>query len=107
VNKLNCSYFLQDYIGPNTHLVISLLLLFALGFYVIKNPTGRIAKIGLVLLLGGGLHNLYRRVMYICVWDNINFFDLFVFNLADLLITIGIVLILFDLLTNGKKNINN
>ena len=107
MNKLNCSYFLQDHINPNTHLVISLVLLLTLGYYVLKNRRGKLAKIGLIPLMVGGLHNLYHRVMYICVWDNINFFDLFLFNLADILVTIGIVLILFDLLTDGKKNTNN
>jgi len=107
VNKLNCSHFLQDFIDPNTHLVISLALLVVLGFYVTRKHRSKVAKFGLIFVLAGGLHNLYQRVVYICVWDNINFLNLFVFNLPDLFITIGIVLILFDLLTDGKKNTTN
>ncbi len=74
---------------------------------MVKNYRGVMARVGLISLVAGGLHNLYHRVMYMCVWDNINLFDLFVFNLADLLITIGIVFILLDLLKDGKKNTNN
>jgi len=107
VPNLNCSYFLQDYISPNIHLFISLFLVMALGFVSLRKNGHILAKIGFVLIAVGGLHNLWQRVMYICVRDDLNFANLFMVNPADLSITVGTVLILWGLIINGKKNTNN
>lgn len=107
MSHLNCTHFLQDYIGQRTHLVISIILISVLSVFVVRTGRGLLAKLGLLSILLGGLHNLYRRVRYICVLDSMSFLDMFVFNLADLFITAGILLILWDLLKDGKKNTNN
>lgn len=52
---------------------------------------------GLVLVLMGGLINLYQRVFWGSVLDNINlpFINLW-FNLADILITIGCIVYIWQ-----------
>ena len=56
-----------------------------------------------ILILGGSLGNLYDRLYYFAVPDFIDFhinnFHWFIFNVADIFITIGIIgLIIFELL---------
>lgn len=65
----------------------------------------------LLMILGGSFGNLFDRVYYRAVPDFIDFhygdFHWFVFNVADIFITIGIIcLIIVEFILNNKK-INN
>ena len=65
-------------------------------------------KYALIMILGGGLGNLYDRVLYKKVPDFIDFhigeFHWFVFNLADVFITLGVFfMILLEILGNNKN----
>ena len=62
-----------------------------------------------MFVLGGSLGNLFDRIYYSAVPDFIDFhlndFHWFVFNVADIFITLGIVCLIFDeILINGKNN---
>tara|TARA_B100001245_G_C22711537_1_gene346203 strand:- start:52 stop:555 length:504 start_codon:yes stop_codon:yes gene_type:complete len=62
----------------------------------------------LIMILGGSLGNLFDRVYYQAVPDFIDIhygnFHWFVFNLADIFITIGIIcLIIVEFIFNNKK----
>ena len=62
----------------------------------------------LTLIAGGALGNLYDRIIYTAVPDfiDLHFHDLhwFVFNVADIFITVGVFcLILVELFYNNKK----
>ena len=64
-------------------------------------------KISFLLIIGGSLGNIYDRFYYSAVPDfidiHINNFHWFIFNVADIFITIGIIfLISFEIF--GKKN---
>ena len=64
-------------------------------------------KILFSLILGGALGNFYDRLFYFAVPDfidiHINNFHWFVFNIADIFITIGvIILIVKDVILNKK-----
>jgi len=66
-----------------------------------------IQKYFLVLIAGGALGNFYDRIVYTAVPDFIdlhfNGFHWFVFNIADIFITIGVFcLILVELFNNNK-----
>lgn len=68
------------------------------GLYLIEKISFKeylINKIGLVLLSGGALGNLIDRLNHGCVTDFIDFNFFPVFNLADIFIFVGAVLILF------------
>ena len=61
------------------------------------------------MILGGALGNFFDRLFFKAVPDFIDFhigeFHWFVFNLADIFITIGVIfMILLELIGNSKKN---
>ena len=65
-------------------------------------------KYSLLLVFGGSLGNLFDRIYYSAVPDfidiHINNFHWFVFNVADIFITIGIICLIFDeIFINNKK----
>jgi lipoprotein signal peptidase len=94
----NCNYFLSDFISLETFIFISLFILGLFSTFYIKDFKGdRVGDIGVVLILIGGLSNIYRWLKYGCVKDYINFFNLFHFNLADLMVTTGIFFVLIAL----------
>ena len=66
-------------------------------------------KYSLLFVFGGSLGNIYDRIYYSAVPDFIDFhinnFHWFIFNVADIFITIGIIgLILVVIFNNNKHN---
>ena len=62
-------------------------------------------------IIGGSLGNLFDRIYYYAVPDfidiHINNFHWFVFNVADIFITVGIIGLMFtELLKKGKTSQN-
>ncbi|MCH7758762.1 signal peptidase II [Patescibacteria group bacterium] len=74
-------------------------------FYLIKSyQQGEIMKIfSLSLILVGGLSNLLDRLKYGVVIDYINFSFLAAFNLADLMILGGVVILIRKLILTKQK----
>ena len=73
---------------------------------VIKNEGFK--KYSLLTVFGGSLGNLFDRMYYSAVPDFIDFhinnFHWFVFNVADIFITLGIICLIIDeIFTNSKK----
>ncbi len=73
---------------------------------VIKNIG--LKKYSLMMILGGAIGNLYDRIFFRAVPDFIDFhigeFHWFVFNIADIFITVGVIfMILFELIDNNKN----
>ncbi len=87
---------------------ISFLILFVIFFLIyIINKVGFFEKILYSLILGGALGNFFDRVIYYAVPDFIDFhihdFHWFTFNIADIFITIGVILLITkDLILNKK-----
>ena len=87
-------------------LIISIIVIVILKI-IIKSYG--IKKYGLMMIFGGALGNLFDRIFYKAVPDFIDFhigeFHWFVFNVADIFITIGvIIMILYELILNNQKN---
>ena len=88
-------------------LIIALITIVIL--IMIINSQG-IKKFALLMILGGALGNLFDRIIYKAVPDFIDFhvaeFHWFIFNVADIFITIGVIfMVLFELnIINQKKN---
>ncbi len=65
-------------------------------------------KITISFIVGGALGNLYDRLNYFAVPDFIDFhiknFHWFTFNVADVFISIGIIIMLFREIILKKKN---
>ena len=69
-------------------------------------------KYALLMILGGALGNLYDRIYYRAVPDFIDFhfgeFHWFIFNFADVFITLGVFfMILMEFIGNNKNNVKN
>ena len=64
-----------------------------------------------LIILGGSLGNLFDRIYYSAVLDFIdisyNDYHWFIFNVADIFISIGIICLIFAELLNYKKNNEN
>ena len=81
------------------------LIIIAILFMMWKNDN--IQRYFLALVAGGALGNIYDRIVYTAVPDFIdlhfNGFHWFVFNVADIFITVGVIcLILVELFYNNK-----
>ena len=89
-------------------LIISLIIIKILIFTLKSNG---IQKYALLMILGGALGNLFDRIFYKAVPDFFDFhigdFHWFIFNVADIFITIGVIfMILIELIsTNKEKNL--
>ena len=88
--------------------LISLLIFTVITFLIyLIIKASFIEKILFSLILGGGMGNFYDRLIYFAVPDFIDFhindFHWFTFNIADIFITIGIILIITKDLVLKKK----
>ena len=86
--------------------IIILAVILIIFIMVIKNIG--LKKYALIMILGGAIGNLYDRVFFRAVPDFIDFhigeFHWFVFNIADIFITIGVIfMILLELIDNNKN----
>ena len=82
------------------------LIIITIIFMILKN--NNIKQYFFALIAGGALGNFYDRIVYTAVPDFIDLhfygFHWFVFNVADIFITIGVFcLILVELFNNNKK----
>ena len=87
-----------------TALIIIIILVL---FFLITRSTG-LKKYSLTMIIGGALGNVFDRIYYKAVPDFIDFhvdnFHWFIFNIADIFITIGVFLmILLELIDNNKN----
>lgn len=89
--------------------IFSFLIFLVVGFLVIWffKSEHRLEKTSIALIIGGALGNLFDRIVYNAVPDFIDFhyldFHWFVFNVSDIIITIGILLLITSDLFS-KKN---
>ena len=67
-------------------------------------------KYSLISILGGSIGNLFDRLYFSAVPDFIDFhvndFHWFIFNVADIFISIGVMCLIFDEIFNNKRNKN-
>ena len=87
-----------------TALIILIILVL---FFLIIRSTG-LKKYSLTMIIGGALGNVFDRIYSKAVPDFIDFhvgnFHWFIFNIADIFITIGVFLmILLELIVNNKN----
>jgi len=77
-------------------------------FIMIKKNQG-MKKYSLLMILGGAIGNFYDRVFFKAVPDFLDFhignFHWFIFNVSDIFITIGVILmIVLELISNKKES---
>lgn len=64
-------------------------------------------RITLVFILSGAISNMIDRLSHSCVIDFIDLKFWPIFNLADIYITIGVLLIILNIVRNSKSKITN
>ena len=87
--------------------LIIFLVIFTVLVMIIKSEG--IKRYSLLMIFGGALGNFYDRVIYKAVPDFIDLhiaeFHWFIFNVADIFITIGVIfMILYELFGNNKDH---
>ena len=88
-------------------LIICIIFIIIIMFIKAKGFT----KHALILVLGGAIGNLFDRIYYKAVPDFIDLhignFHWFVFNVADIFITVGIICLIYDEIFYNKASIKN
>ncbi|MBB3058638.1 signal peptidase II [Mucilaginibacter gotjawali] len=88
--------------GPLRNVLLNILpllaVLFGLYYIFTKTDLNRVTLVGIILIVGGGIGNIYDRIMHGSVTDflHINFviFQTGIFNVADMSIMAGTFMIL-------------
>ncbi|MCR4324365.1 MAG: signal peptidase II [Candidatus Curtissbacteria bacterium] len=83
-------------VAPNTfNAIVSLVVIVAaLGFLVWEKRL--LPFVGASFVIAGGAANFFDRAMHGCVLDFISFFGITKFNLADSAITLGILILVYN-----------
>jgi signal peptidase II len=96
----------------DTHLynILSLIISIIIIIVIIMSlRTQGFKRYSLLMVVGGALGNLYDRIFFNAVPDFIDFhigeFHWFIFNVADMFISLGVIfMILYELIDNNKNN---
>jgi lipoprotein signal peptidase len=94
MNKLNCDFIFSRFLGVEEFVILGFLVaVFFTILYFKFIQRSRAGDTGLIIFLVGTGGNLVERISFGCVGDHINFFGIFYFNVWDLLVSLGIILI--------------
>ena len=88
-------------------LTFIILIIILIIFFMVLSSYG-LKKNSLLMILGGALGNVYDRIFYGAVPDFIDFhignFHWFIFNVADIFITLGVIfMIIIEIIGNNKN----
>ena len=96
--------FDENFIYQSISLVIFII---SIVLIIMMTKSEGFKKYSLILILGGALGNLFDRIYYSAVPDFIDLhikgFHWFIFNVADIFITIGVICLILDELFFYKK----
>ena len=85
--------------------ILIILIILILLFLISK--ARKFKKYSYLIIIGGGLGNLFDRIFYKAVPDFIdihfNGFHWFIFNIADIFITLGVICLIYDEVFLEKK----
>ena len=96
----------NDKIFYNILTIIIIIIILIIFFMIIKSDGFK--KYSLLMILGGALGNVFDRIYYKAVPDFIDFhvgnFHWFIFNLADIFITLGVFfMIIFEFIDKNEE----
>ena len=86
--------------------LLIIIVIFIIGWMTVKSHGFK--KYSLIMILGGAIGNLYDRIFFKAVPDFIDFhignFHWFIFNFADVFITLGVFfMILLEIIDNSRN----
>ena len=100
------SYGLLAGLTPEMLLLVMALAMVALGWWWVKEDA-LLTRIGIALAIGGALSNAIDRMVYGAVADffhfHVNTWSFYVFNIADVAISAGVLLLIVDVLRPRRK----
>ena len=80
--------------------ITALIFVIILFLFVLLSKAKNLRKYSYLIIIGGGLGNLFDRIFYKAVPDFIdihyNGFHWFIFNIADIFITFGVICLIYD-----------
>ena len=86
----------QEDLYYNSLTMIIIMITLILSYFMIKSKD--VEKAGFCLIIGGSLGNIFDRIYYSSVVDFIDFhinnFHWFIFNVADIFITTGVIILI-------------
>ena len=93
------------------HILTFLIAVVILVIILMLNKSKGLKKYSLLMILGGALGNFYDRIFFEAVPDFIDFhvenFHWFIFNVSDIFISLGVILmIILEVIYNKKEHIN-
>ena len=98
--------FSFDDIKLYNSLTFLILIIILVIIFLISKSAG-LKKLALLMILGGALGNFFDRIIYEAVPDFIDFhignFHWFIFNVSDIFITIGVILMIIIEITDKPK----
>ena len=84
------------------------ILIAALFYLIVKTDMSRLTTWGVCFFIGGGIGNVYDRILYGSVTDFLHldliFFETGIFNMADLSITTGVIILLLGMLRDAHMS---
>ena len=97
---------IDDRFGYNLITFVIFIVIVVLIVMLIKAEN--ISRLALIMILGGAFGNFFDRIFYSAVPDFIEFyyksFHWFIFNVADIFITIGIICLIYVEIINNDIN---
>jgi len=98
MNRLECDFILSHFLDIREFAALAIIIttVFSVSYLKLIART-RVGDIGLIFLWLGAAGNLMERVWFGCVNDYFSFFTLFIFNAWDILVTVGFLLILWNI----------
>ena len=91
-------------------LTVFILIIILLIAYMVKKNEG-LKKYSLLMVLGGALGNVFDRLLNKSVPDFIDFhignYHWFIFNIADVFITIGVIFMILLEITDNNKHVKS
>ena len=91
----------------NTNILIGLNMILILAVIIAKKFLPKMSSIGTCFIISGGISNLLDRIIRGMVIDYIDitrFINIPIFNLADILITLGVSLLVIQILKGSKQD---
>ena len=94
-------------------IVLPIIVLIFISIYTyIDKELDKISIIGFSLIIGGGIGNIFDRIVYGSVTDffYLDFGSIFktgIFNIADMFVTTGMILILYPIVKEQIKKYRN
>ena len=103
------AFGLLSFDQENFYNLLTIIIIIIIFFiFVMTLKSSGLKKFSLMMILGGALGNVFDRILYKSVPDFIDFhvgeFHWFIFNVADIFITIGVIFMIFlELIDNNRE----